>query len=490
LDPFSDIIPTDPYGCVGISLYVERTKQHSAQTNAVSEHAAAQKGQCWVESEALIPNLHYCAANHYLILTHHTKPSKTGTKNLRILHIISSVDPRGGGPIEGVVSSSQVWFQHGHERHILCLDPPDAPWVRQCSVPTFAVGFGGWFYRFLRRIFPWLRYGYTPKLSRWLKTYINHYDAVVVNGLWNYASYGSWRALHTLDTPYFVFTHGMLDPWFNTAYPTKTFFKTLFWKLFEHKVLRDATGVLFTCEEERLLAARSFTPYAAREFVAGYGARDVSGDPKAQLAAFYAKLPAVRGRKLILFLSRIHEKKGVDLLIDAFARLAGEFPDFDLVIAGPDQVGLQARLARRATEKGVAPRIHWPGMLTGDAKWGAFRAAEFFVLPSHQENFGIVVAEAMALSRPVLITNKVNIWREIEQDGAGLVVDDEAEAIAAGLREMCALSSAEREAIGLKARKCFLERYDLERNAMQLLTLLSQISAGPEMFLDERAHAR
>jgi glycosyltransferase involved in cell wall biosynthesis len=126
-----------------------------------------------------------------------------------------------------------------------------------------------------------------------------------------------------------------------------------------------------------------------------------------------------------------------------------------------------------------ADRIHWPGMLTGEAKWGAFRAAEFFALPSHQENFGIVVAEAMALSKPVLISNKVNIWREIQQDGAGLVVEDDVEAIAAGLQEMCALSSAEREATGLKARNCFLERYNLEQNAMRLLAVLSQyVGAG------------
>ena len=385
---------------------------------------------------------------------------------MKVLHVISSVDPRGGGPIEGVFSSSHVWAQHGHERHIVSLDPPDAPCVQQSPIPVFAMGLQGRFYIFLRRRLPWLRYGYTPYLTRWLNSHANNYDAVIVNGLWNYASYGSWRALRKSNVPYFVFTHGMLDPWFNKAYPTKTFFKTLFWKLFEHKVLRDARGVMFTCEEERQLAPQSFSPYVAREIVVGYGARDVEGDPEAQRAAFAAKVPEVQGRKFILFLSRIHPKKGVDLLIQAFARHAAMFPEFDLVIAGPDQTGWQRDLQQLAAKLGVSDRIFWPGMLSGDAKWGAFRAAEFFVLPSHQENFGIVVAEAMALSKPVLITNKVNIWREIEQDGAGLVVDDEFEEIAAGLREMCALSSAERDAIGLRARNCFLERYNLEHNAM------------------------
>ena len=270
----------------------------------------------------------------------------------------------------------------------------------------------------------------------------------------------------------------MLDPWFNRAYPTKTFFKRIFWRLFERRVLRDAAGVLFTCEEERRLARQSFQPYRAREFVVGYGTRDVSGDPEAQRAAFFAQRAGARGRQLVLFLSRIHEKKGVDLLVAAFARSADAHPDVDLVIAGPDQSGLRQELTAIAERLGVAERIHWPGMLTGEAKWGAFRAADVFVLPSHQENFGIVVAEAMALGKPLLITDKVNIWREVETDGAGIVVKDDLEGVAEGLRRALALTADERERMGAAARRSFENRYDLERNALQLLDIIA--AASPE----------
>ena len=108
------------------------------------------------------------------------------------------------------------------------------------------------------------------------------------------------------------------------------------------------------------------------------------------------------------------------------------------------------------------------------------------MLPSHQENFGIVVAEAMALSKPVLITNKVNIWREIAADKAGLVVNDDLEAIAGGLREMCELSPQQRETMGRNARKCFSTRYDLENNAMQLLDLLQRLSARSEIAVTQQ----
>ncbi|MGO4871113.1 MAG: glycosyltransferase [Roseiarcus sp.] len=404
-------------------------------------------------------------------------PEAQPARGLRVLHVIGSADPRSGGPIEGVFSSSEVWFRHGNVRHIVCLDPPGAPWLSQARAPTEAVGPGGAVYAALRRLIPVLRYGYSPRLAPWLRAHAGLYDAVIVNGLWNYASFGAWRALRDMPIPYFVFTHGMLDPWFNTAYPTKTFFKSIFWRLIEHKVLRDATGVMFTCEEERRLARRSFAPYQAREFVVGYGARDVSGDAQGQRAAFLARAPATEGRKLILFLSRIHEKKGIDLLVKAFARYAASHPDYDLAIAGPDQRGLQAPLTNLAKGLGVANRIHWPGMLTGEAKWGAFRAAEFFALPSHQENFGIVVAEAMALSKPLLVTNKVNIWREVEIDGAGIVVDDDVKGVSDGLGRMLAMTELERAGMGAAARRSFEQRFNLENNALALLDVIASASS-------------
>src|SRR5262249_11143813 len=156
-----------------------------------------------------------------------------------------------------------------------------------------------------------------------------NYDIVVLNGLWNYMSYGAWRSLHRSAVPYFVFPHGMLDPWFNTAQPVKFIFKNAFWKLFERKVLRDARALLFTTDEEQNRASKSSKPYAAHGLIAGYGAEAAAGAPAGQRADFFAKAPGAKGRKLIVFLGRLHEKKGIDLLIRAFARHADELPAFD-----------------------------------------------------------------------------------------------------------------------------------------------------------------
>jgi glycosyltransferase involved in cell wall biosynthesis len=165
-------------------------------------------------------------------------------------------------------------------------------------------------------------------------------------------------------------------------------------------------------------------------------------------------------------MSRIHQKKGVDLLIDAFSKVAQRDPKLHLVIAGPDHHGLQADLERLSFKCGIGERITWTGMVTGDVKWGAYRAAEVFVLPSHSENFGIVVAEALACGLPVLISDKVNIWREIEADGAGLVAEDTLIGTVSLLETWLDLTPEVGEQMGRRARGSALST--VSRSARQL----------------------
>jgi glycosyltransferase involved in cell wall biosynthesis len=403
---------------------------------------------------------------------------------MRILHVIGSAHFSGGGVIEGILATSEVWGRNDIDCDILSLDFDDAHCVVASPVPMFGLGGNDKIHKAMSKYIPWLRYGYSSRLSSWLRKNANSYDAIILNGLWNYSSYGAWRVLRKLEVPYFVFPHGMLDPWIKSAYPLKAMFKRLYWIFFEHKVLRDAKAVFFTCEEERKLAAQSFSPYSANEVVVGFGARDAPQNSAEQTAAFFEKAGMPEGRKIILFLSRIHPKKGVDLLIAAFARLAPEFPDWDVVIAGPDQVGLKEKLQQRCDELGVSSRVFWTGMLTGDAKWGAFRAAEIFVLPSHQENFGVVVAESLAMSKPVVITTKVNIWREIETDGVGVVVDDNVDGVERGVRQMLNMTPEQRQIMGEKGRETFLHRFDIERNAMELIETINQFASKTSVNVD------
>lgn len=393
---------------------------------------------------------------------------------MRLLHLIPSVDLRGGGPIEGVLRIHEALVALGHESELLCLDDPASPCVRECTAPVHALGPSRGSYRYNAQVVPWLR------------AHAADYDAVIVNGLWQYAGLAAWRALSASATPYFVYTHGMLDPWFKRRYPRKHLKKWLYWPWGEYRVLRDAAAVIFTCEEERLLARKSFWLYSAREVVGSYGTSEPPSDAAALSAAFLARFPELQGKRALLYLGRIHEKKGGDLLVEAFGRVAAGVPDLQLVMAGPGDAELVQQLKDRADALGVADRITWTGMLQGDLKWGAFHAADVFCLPSHQENFGIAVVEALACSKPVLLSDKVNIWREIEQDGAGLVASDTLEGTVDTLRRWLALAPPEVDAMRVAARRSFRQRFQVGQVAETLLRIIGENSPD----LDHAVRAR
>jgi glycosyltransferase involved in cell wall biosynthesis len=145
-----------------------------------------------------------------------------------------------------------------------------------------------------------------------------------------------------------------------------------------------------------------------------------------------------------------------------------------LVMAGPDQTGWVASLKESAQQLGVAERIVWTGMVRGDLKWGAYYACEAFVLPSHQENFGIAVVEALACAKPVLISNKVNIWREIEQDGAGMVADDTYAGTCRLLEAWHALSDSAKQTMGQNAARSFQRRFNVDAMAESLIALFRE----------------
>jgi len=193
------------------------------------------------------------------------------------------------------------------------------------------------------------------------------------------------------------------------------------------------------------------------------------------------------GRRYWLFLGRVHSKKGVDLLLQAYAQVRQATPETeraafpDLVIAGPClDADYLATLKKIAEDAAITPFVHWAGMLTGDAKWGAFQSAEAFVLPSHQENFGIAVVEALACAKPVMISNRVNIWRELSADGAALVEPDDVAGTARLFQRWLALTPETRRAMSQAAEQSFITRFEIshaaETFAAQLAGLLNQVT--------------
>lgn len=318
------------------------------------------------------------------------------------------------------------------------------------------------------------KYSFAIRLEPWLREHGLSYDIVIVHGMWQYHGYCVAKVARSTGMRYVVFLHGMLDPWFGKRYPWKHLKKWLYWPWGEYRVLRDARFVLFTTAEEMRLARKSFWLYKAREKLVGYGikARDIP--PGAARETFLSIYPHLRHTRNLLFLSRIHPKKGCDMLLEAFSCHARTDPTLHLVIAGPDGVGWQSQLTNQATRLGINDRVTFTGMVKDEMKWGAYDAADVFILPSHQENFGIVVAEALASGLPVLTTFQVNIWREIEEAGAGIIAEDTQQGTNKLLERWLELSSNARRAMRDKTIQCFETNFELNTVTAQLLSAIRE----------------
>ena len=379
---------------------------------------------------------------------------------MRLLHIISSVDPRGGGPIEGIKQRGIFLQNQGHTVEVLSLDNPDLSFVSAFPLKVHAVGPG------------WSNYGYCKATQPWLEQHARDYDHIIIHGLWQHHGHAASKALHRMRLPYHVFTHGMLDPWFKHTYPLKHLKKSVYWLLSEYWVIKRAKTVFFTSEEERLRARESFWIYSANETVVPYGTAPPPTEAEPYRTQFFRAHPELVGKHLLLYLSRIHPKKGCDLLIEAFARVAHKYESAHLLMAGTGDPATIESLKGLAQQLKIADRITWLGMVKDDAKWQAFMSANVFILPSHQENFGIAVAEALGCNLPVLISDKINIWREIQADGAGYVAPDTLEGTHLNLSRWLAMAPQAQQQMSSVAKNTFIARYSISSMAHGLLSAL------------------
>ena len=379
---------------------------------------------------------------------------------LKILQLVHTLDPSVGGVAASVLALSRGLARRGHKLDIVVLDDSASPWLADIALPIHALGAGLTSYR------------YSSKLLPWLKKQGGDYDRVIVNGIWQYLSFAAWLRYAGSSIPYYVFPHGMLDPWFKETFPLKHLKKWLYWPWAEYRVLRNAAAVIFTSEEERSQARKSFWLYRCREKVSPLGveAPPISSNAKSE---FLSRYPQLQNTRIFLFLGRLHPKKGCDMLLEAFAQMRSN-DSISLILAGPDQVGWESDLRRQVTRLNLTNRIVFTGMLEGPMKQGAFANAEAFVLPSHQENFGISVVEALAARVPVLISNRVNIWREIEADRAGYVESDDLAGTTRLLQRWIGTAPAEREMVRENARRCFEQRFEIDRAVESLLQILNE----------------
>jgi glycosyltransferase involved in cell wall biosynthesis len=377
------------------------------------------------------------------------------------------VNPANGGPINFLAEMSGYQDELGFKMEVVCLDTPEQAKLSrlECAVHPTGPSMPG--------------YGFTPRFVAWLSQHASDYDVVLLHGIWQFASFGTWMVLNHKRPPYAVYPHGMLDPWFNETYPLKRLKKMLYWPWAEYRVLRDARAVLFTSEEERELARHSFRPYRCNEVVAGFGSPEPTGDLANLSTLFLNEFPRLRQKRLLLYCGRLHPKKGVDLLLEAFAHTAAGHPELELVLAGPCSQQYRNELSRLVNRLPGPAReqVTWTGMLVDNLKWGAFASANAFILPSHQENFAVSMSEALSCGTPVLITKRVNTWRAVAQYDAGLVESDDSEGILNLCKHWVELSPVRLSELKANARRCYLENFEMRSYLQRLLGLLAGYSS-------------
>jgi len=395
--------------------------------------------------------------------------------DLKILRVIESMNPSYGGPCQGIRNSIPQLKTMESMNEVASIDAENIQWPVQDGFPVFKLGPGKG---------PW---GYSRRLRSWLKANLSKYDIVVVHGLWQYYGYAVRKTIAALKiagekTPkFYIMPHGMLDPYFQKApdRKLKALRNLMFWNLIERKTLNTADGVLFTCQEELLLARQTFNGYAPkREINVGYGILQPPPVDIEGIDCFRTKNGLAKNEKYFLFLSRIHPKKGLLNLVKAyseFSKKMGTLPK--LVVAGPGIDEEYGKLILNIVQNDLHLKdaVLFIGMVTGKEKWAAFYASEAFILPSHQENFGIAVAEALACKCPVLISNKVNIWREIVDGNGGIVTEDTFEGTYSLLNQFSKLSEEKVIAMKKGAYAVYQKHFTIEQAAIKFHRTLKSI---------------
>lgn len=389
-----------------------------------------------------------------------------------ILRVIATMDPKAGGPGQGIRNSIPEMEKLGVINEVLCFDSGEEDY---CGTDIFTIHYLG------PSRTP---YQYVSGLSSWLFENFKRFDVVIIHGLWIYNSWGTyrvWEKYKKTKKSYpklYIMPHGMLDPYFQKAPERrlKAIRNRILWRVIENKIINRVSGVLFTCQKELELARETFQNYSPNlELNVSYGILPPPEYNNKMSLLFDNNFSYLSNNRYMLFLSRVHGKKGIENLLNAYNLFSENYSTdeneiLDLVIAGPIQDEKYAFKLKNIASGNK--RIHFVGMMRGDYKWALLYNCSCFILPSHQENFGIAIVEALACSKAVLISDKVNIYKEILNGKAGFVEKDEIEGTRILLEKWNNLNNQERIEIGDNGRSLFLEKFSSNKAAKMLIDKL------------------
>ena len=387
---------------------------------------------------------------------------------MKVLHVIPGVAPRYGGPSRAIIGMSRALQERGVEPLVATTDADGAgrlPVELGVALP----------YQGVPAIFfprQWSEaFKYSRPLARWLEENVEAFDVVHIHAVFSHASLAAARASRRKGVPYIVRPLGSLDPW---SLRQRRLLKFLLWHLGVKRMLLGAAALHYTTEQERTLAA----PRTGwdRGIVVPLGIDEEVLSPSATDGSLRQRYPSLGDDPYVLVLSRLHPKKGLEHFLKVFLDVTDkeELKQWRLVIAGEGEAAYVQSLKRLAQRLG-GQRVLFTGWLEGTEKVAALREAALLALPSHQENFGLAVVEALACSVPVLISQQVNLSEEVRAAGVGWVSELDREALSLTLAQAL-LDEAERARRGRGGRELVRRRFRWPAVAAELAGLYGSIA--------------
>ena len=389
---------------------------------------------------------------------------------MKILHVIAALYPERGGPAKVGPEMCRALAKKGVDVSIYTtnlnisgtLDVPTDRAVIHDGVPVYYFPTSG-----LRQ------YGFSLPLAEALQSFIPTFDLVHIHSLYMFHTSASAHFCRKFKVPYIIRPHGTLDPYLRRKSRIKKGIYNLF---LENRNLDKASAIHYTSEEEMILAHRPMNIQSPGVVVPlGLNPEDYAKLPVPD--SFRNRFPECRGKFLYLFLGRLDFKKGLDLLCKAFGEIARQRKDVHLIIAGPDEMGCTKQMRIWLAEEGILDRVTFTGMLSGKDKLAAFNDADVFVLSSYTENFGVALVEAMACGMPVVISDRVNIWREIADAEAGLVTKCNPDDVYRGMSQLLKDPDL-RMKLGRNAKELVADRYTWDKNIDLMIDVYAKIIKG------------
>jgi len=308
-----------------------------------------------------------------------------------------------------------------------------------------------------------------------INAHVRRADIVHVHTLWSPLNLAARYACRKHDKPYVLMPHGMLDPY---SLSLKALKKSVYLKFFEGPNMAGAQRMIYTTSEEERLATLAAL-HLPRGAIVPLGAR-ASSNPISDLRRqFLEQYPQAEGKRRLLFLGRLHHKKGLDRILNCLQRVRQTIPDVLLIIAGTGDPKYQEHIRQSIRALSLDDHVMFTGHLDGERKWAAFAVSELFLLPSRQENFAITVAEAMQMGVPVIITDKVNTWPYVEEAGAGLVLAErDIDALLPQAIETLLTDDATRSKMSTQGSAYARQRLTWHASAQKLLACYEQVLSG------------